>query len=119
MGLFGFGKKDGGIMDTINADRMGDNLIWQWRPAGQELQDSARANSIRLGSSLLVNEGQAAIFVYTNGGGKQDVILGPYNDTIKTENFPILAGIIGAAYDGGTPFHIAGRRSADGFQHRC
>jgi|GEM_PF-64365 len=104
MGLFGFGKKDGGIMDTINADRMGDNLIWQWRPAGQELQDSARANSIRLGSSLLVNEGQAAIFVYTNGGGKQDVILGPYNDTIKTENFPILAGIIGAAYDGGTPF---------------
>ena len=82
MGLFGFGKKDGGIMDTINADRMGDNLIWQWRPAGRELEDSNKANSLRTGSSLMVNEGQAAIFVYTENGGKQDVIIGPYNDTI-------------------------------------
>lgn len=104
MGLFGFGKKDGGIMDTINADRMGDNLIWQWRPAGRELEDSNKANSLRTGSSLMVNEGQAAIFVYTENGGKQDVIIGPYNDTIKTENFPILTSIIGAAFAGGTPF---------------
>jgi len=104
MGLFGFGKKDGGIMDTINADRMGDNLIWQWRPEGQDLASSNKANSLRTGSSLMVNEGQAAIFVYTENGGKQDVIIGPYNDIIKTENFPVLTGIIGTAFAGGTPF---------------
>ena len=106
MGLFGFGKKsDGGIMDAINADGMGDHIVWQWRPKGQELDTSNKANSIRVGSGLLVGDGQAAIFLYPNSN-QSDVILGYRNETIdsKTGNFPVLANIIGAAYDGSTPF---------------
>ena len=34
----------------------------------------------------------------------QDFIIGPHDQIIKTENFPILASIVGLAYEGGTPF---------------
>lgn len=34
----------------------------------------------------------------------QDFIVGPFDQTIKTENFPVLASIVGLAYAGGTPF---------------
>ena len=34
----------------------------------------------------------------------QDFIVGPFDETIKTANFPVLASIVGLAYDGGTPF---------------
>lgn len=106
MGLFGFGKKhDGGVMDAINADGMGNHIVWQWRPKGQDLDTSNKANAIRMGSGLLVNDGQAAMFLYPNSN-QSDVILGYHNDTIdsRTGNYPILANIIGAAYDGSTPF---------------
>ena len=62
-------------------------------------------NAIRWGSSLRVKDGEVAIFVYKQKDGTiQDYILGPYDQTIKTSNFPVLASIVGAAYDGGTPF---------------
>lgn len=34
----------------------------------------------------------------------QDFIVGPYDDTIKTANFPILTGIVGLAFGGESPF---------------
>ena len=34
----------------------------------------------------------------------QDFIVGPFDETIKTANFPVLASIVGLAYEGGTPF---------------
>ena len=34
----------------------------------------------------------------------QDFIVGPYDDTIKTANFPILASIVGLAFGGESPF---------------
>lgn len=34
----------------------------------------------------------------------QDFIVGPYDDTIKTANFPILASIVGFAFGGESPF---------------
>ena len=34
----------------------------------------------------------------------QDFIVGPFDQTIKTANFPVLSSIIGLAYEGGTPF---------------
>ena len=34
----------------------------------------------------------------------QDFIVGPYDQIIKTNNFPVLASIVGLAYEGGTPF---------------
>lgn len=105
MGLFGFGKKgnEGGLMDAIRCDEK-DFLIWKWRPAGQDVNSTRKENAIRTGSSLNVRPGQAAIFLYPNTNGQYDVIFGPYNDVIKTDNMPVLANIIGAAYAGGTPF---------------
>ncbi|MBO5649042.1 MAG: SPFH domain-containing protein, partial [Clostridia bacterium] len=37
-------------------------------------------------------------------GTMQDFIVGPFDQTIKTANFPVLSSIIGLAYEGGTPF---------------
>ena len=34
----------------------------------------------------------------------QDFIVGPFDKIIETSNLPVLAGIVGLAYDGGTPF---------------
>ena len=34
----------------------------------------------------------------------QDFIVGPFDETIKTANFPVLARIVGLSYEGGTPF---------------
>ena len=46
-----------------------------------------------------------AVFVYRQKDGTmQDFIVGPFDETIKTKNFPILAKLVGLAYEGGTPF---------------
>lgn len=104
MAFFGFGKKsEGGLMDTIRCDEK-DFLIWKWRPAGQEANSTNKENAIRTGSSISVRPGQAAVFLYQQKEGEYDVIKGPYNDIIKTENLPVLSSIIGLAYAGGTPF---------------
>ena len=102
MGLFGK-KSEGGMMDAIRCDEK-DFLIWKWRPAGQAVNSTRKENAIRTGSSISVRPGQAAVFLYQQKEGEYDVIKGPYNDIIKTENMPILSSIIGAAYGGGTPF---------------
>ena len=107
MGLFGNkeGKKnEGGLMDAIRCDEA-DYLIWKWRPAGMDANSTKKENAIRYGSSLNVKDGEAAVFLYRQKDGTQmDFIEGPYNDTIKTGNFPVLAGIVGLAFGGGTPF---------------
>ena len=97
------GSREGGIMDSIRCDGK-DFLIWKWRPdAGRVVGGSLKENNIRYGSSLRVRPGQAAVFLYQNKG-EYDIITGPYDDIIKTENMPILASIVGLAYKGGTPF---------------
>lgn len=102
MGLFNL-KKEGGIMDAIRCDEK-DFLIWKWRPdAEQAVGSSKKENSIRYGSSLRVRPGQAAVFLYQNKG-EYDIITGPYDDVIRTDNMPVLASIVGLAYNGGTPF---------------
>ncbi len=102
MGLFSK-KNEGGLMDAIRCEEK-DFLIWKWRPAGQDANSTKKENAIRTGSSISVRPGQAAVFLYQQKEGEYDVIKGPYNDIIKTENLPILSSIIGAAYAGGTPF---------------
>lgn len=95
--------KEGGIMDIIRCDQT-DFLIWKWRPnAKADVGASRKENSIRYGSSLRVKPGQAAVFLYQNRG-EYDVITGPFDDIIKTENLPVLASVVGLAYNGGTPF---------------
>ena len=99
-----FGKKTGGFMDEIRCDEP-SYLIWKWHPAGSQLGTNDRENSIRWGSSLRVKDGEVAVFVYKQKDGTmQDFIEGPFSQTLKTANLPILASIIGLAYDGGTPF---------------
>lgn len=103
MGLFGFGKKEGGLMDVIRCDQE-NYLVWKWRPSG-EANSTKKENAIRYGSSLRVKDGEMAVFVYNGDNGQQmDFIQGPYDGTIKTDNFPILTSIVGAAFGGSSPF---------------
>lgn len=102
MGLFN--KKEGGLMDVIRCDEQ-EYLIWKWRPAGQDVNSTKKENAIRYGSSLRVKESEVAVFFYKqNNGTEQDFIVGPFDDTIKTANFPILTGIVGLAFGGSSPF---------------
>ena len=104
MGLFDKNKHKGGFMDEIRCDEP-SYLIWKWHLYGAQLGETARENSIRWSSSLRVKDGEVAVFVYKQkDGNMQDFIVGPYDQTIETSNFPVLASIIGLAYDGGTPF---------------
>jgi membrane protease subunit (stomatin/prohibitin family) len=103
MGLFS-SKKEGGMMDTIRCDEQ-DYLIWKWRPAGNDVNSTNKENAIRWGSSLRIKDGEVAVFVYKQkDGAQQEFIEGPFDDTIKTANFPILSSIVGLAFAGGTPF---------------
>ena len=102
MGLFG-NKSQGGMMDIIRCDEQ-EYLVWKWRPSG-EANSTKKENSIRYGSSLRVKDGELAVFVYQQKDGSlQDFILGPYDQTIKTANFPVLSGIVGMAFGGVSPF---------------
>ncbi len=106
MGLFGLGGrgKSGGILNVIRCDEQ-EYLVWKWRPEGQAVNSTTRENSIRYGSSLRVKDGEVAVFVYKQKDGTmQDFIEGPYDDTIKTANFPVLSSIVGLAFGGESPF---------------
>ena len=103
MGLFGKGN-GGGLMNVIRCDKK-DYLVWKWRPLGQDVNTTSRENAIRYGSSLRVKDGEVAVFVYRQKDGvMQDFIVGPYDDTIKTANFPVLSSIVGMAFGGESPF---------------
>lgn len=103
MGLFGRGK-GGGLMNVIRCDEE-EYMVWKWRPEEQDANSTTRENSIRYGSSLRVKDGEVAVFVYRQKDGTmQDFIEGPYDDTIKTANFPVLSSIVGLAFGGESPF---------------
>lgn len=102
MGLFS-SKKEGGLMDVIRCDEQ-EYLVWKWSPSG-EVNSTKKENAIRYGSSLRVKDGELAVFVYKQkDGSMQDFIVGPYDQTIKTANFPVLSSIVGAAFGGASPF---------------
>ena len=102
MGLFDR-IKEGGLMDVIRCDQE-EYLVWKWRPSG-EANSTKKENSIRYGSSLRVKDGEVAVFVYKQESGQvMDYIVGPYDDTLKTANFPVLTSIVGSLWGGNTPF---------------
>lgn len=104
MGLFDRNSRKGGFMDEIRCDEP-SYLIWKWHPSGVQPGEAVRENAIRWGSSLRVKDGEVAVFVYKQKNGTmQDFIAGPFDQKIKTANFPVLSSIIGLAYEGGTPF---------------
>ena len=97
-------NKSGGFMDVIRCDEP-SYLVWKWHPPGSQYGNNNRENAIRWGSSLRVKDGSVAVFVYKQKDSTiQEFIEGPFDEIIKTSNFPILANIVGLAYDGGTPF---------------
>ena len=103
MGLFNK-NKTGGLANVIRCDEP-SYLIWKWHPAGSQSGANKRENEIRWGSSLRVTDGEVAVFVYKQkNGAMQDFIEGPFDQTIKTTNFPVLSSIIGLAFDGSSPF---------------
>ena len=101
-----FGRnKDGGLLDVIRCDEP-EYLVWKWRPAGaDDAYATHRENAIRWGSSLRVREGEVAVFVYPRyASGAPDHIQGPYDQFLWTKNLPVLADLLGLAYDGDSPF---------------
>ncbi len=102
MGLFDKART-GGLMDEIRCDEK-EYLVWKWRPRDAK-PGGRRENAIRLGSSLRVRDGSVAVFVYRQQNGTyQDFIEGPFDQILKTANLPVLASVVGLAYEGGTPF---------------
>jgi membrane protease subunit (stomatin/prohibitin family) len=101
-----FGKKDdeGGLMDVIRCDEK-EYLIWKWKPSGQP-NSTKKENAIRYGSSIRVKSGEAAVFFYKQSNGViEDIIIGPYDNFLKTENIPILTSLISLGWDGNSPFN--------------
>ncbi len=97
-------KKTGGFIDVIRCDEH-DYLIWKWHPSGIELGTTKREFALRTNSVLRVKDGEVAVFVYKQKDGTmQDYIVGPFDQKIKTGNFPILQSIIGWFYEGDSPF---------------
>ncbi|MCQ2195160.1 MAG: SPFH domain-containing protein [Paludibacteraceae bacterium] len=102
-GLFG-SKNEGGMMDVIRCDEP-EYLVWKWRPNGQPANSTRKENNIRWGSSLRVKDGEVAVFVYKQKGGPMhEYIVGPFDQKISTDNFPVLSSILGIAYQGNSPF---------------
>ena len=97
-------SKLGGFMDEIRCDES-SYLIWKWHPTGAQLGKGNRENAIRWGSSLRVKDGEVGVFVYSRCNETvQEYIEGPCDLILNTKNLPILASLVGLAYDGGTPF---------------
>ena len=99
-----FFRKKGGLSDVIRCDET-NYLVWKWHPAGVNKGVSKRETAIRTNSILRVKTGEVAVFVYKQKNGTmQDYIVGPYDEKLKTKNFPVLSSIIGLWYEGDTPF---------------
>ena len=82
------------VIDLVKADVASDNFIVQ-------KFNSENQWELRLGSQLVVNEGQEAIFV--KGGIALDVFT-PGTYTLITGNIPFLRKITNSLFDGKTPF---------------
>lgn len=80
------------ILDVIRFDglRNRDWLIYKYP-----------SENIVLGSQLIVQEGQSAIFVR---GGKAADVFYPGTYTLATDNLPILNGLVNLPFGGKTPF---------------
>ncbi len=82
------------IIDVIDHTRVGNEELAYREPQGG-------SGDWRMGSQVIVGESQAAVFV--RGGEALDV-LGTGRHTLSTANIPVLAGLIGLATSGRTPF---------------
>src|SRR5258708_28448710 len=82
------------IIDVISHANVGeDEFIWREPQEGN--------GDFRMGSQLIVQESQAAVFVRQ---GQALDVLGPGSHSLSTGNIPILAGLVGMGTNGKTPF---------------
>lgn len=84
-------------MDVIQyQDPTGDTMVSRWPANGTA--------AIRLGSQLIVEENQQAVFFRD---GKALDTFGPGRHTLATMNVPILASVFGIPFGGTSPFQAA------------
>ncbi len=82
------------IFDVIeNTNEMRDTLVQRFPESG--------SGDFRIGSQVIVREGQAAVFMRD---GKSLDTFGPGRHTITTANVPLLTGLLGKAFNDRTPF---------------
>ena len=82
------------IMDVIeHADTQSAELVHRIPEYG--------SGDFRIGSQLIVREGQAAVFFRD---GKALDTFGPGRHTISTNNIPLLVNLVKAVFSGNTPF---------------
>lgn len=85
------------IIDVLKYDGPNNALVWKWRPK----VDSKRDEELRLGTQLVVNQSQQALFIK---GGQLLDIFEAGTHTLSTQNLPILSSLIGLAFGGQSPF---------------
>ena len=85
------------IIDVLKYDGPNNVLAWKWKPK----KDSKRDEELRLGTQLVVNQSQEAIFI--KGGQVLDVFQAGTH-TLSTQNLPILSNLIGLAFGRQSPF---------------
>lgn len=84
-------------MDVIQfQDETGDTLVARWPSSGTA--------PITLGSQLIVEESQQAVFLRD---GKALDTFGPGRHTLATQNLPLLAKLFGIPWGGTSPFQAA------------
>src|SRR6185295_9792786 len=84
-------------MDVIQyQDPSGSTMVARWPADGTA--------AIRLGSQLIVEESQQAVFFRD---GKALDTFGPGRHTLATQNIPIIASIFGIPFGGKSPFQAA------------
>ena len=102
------------IIDVLKYDGPNNVLVWKWRPkdtgafgsrreglSGKQRDSDIRQEEFRLGTQLIVNQSQQAVFV--KNGQIADVFEAGRH-TLSAANLPIISSIIGLAFGGQTPF---------------
>ncbi|MDR3236742.1 MAG: SPFH domain-containing protein [Prevotellaceae bacterium] len=85
------------FIDVLKYDGPNNVLVWKWRPKN----DGKRQEELRLGTQLIVNQSQQAVFVED---GQIADVFETGSHTLTAANLPILTNIIGLAFGGQSPF---------------
>jgi len=85
------------IIDVLKYDGPNNALVWKWRPQN----GGNREEELRLGTQLVVNQSQQAVFVKN---GQIADVFDAGRHTLSAANLPIISSIIGLAFGGQSPF---------------
>jgi len=85
------------IVDVLKYDGPNNVLVWKWRPN----DNGKRQEELRLGTQLVVNQSQQAVFVRD---GQVADVFNAGTHTLSTQNLPVLTSLVGLAFGGQSPF---------------